>query len=238
MTSTPRVVRRRPSSRPRVSWFSMSPAEIVDTLRSYFGLGRAAKLGPIDTREALAHFLETRASFIAQTSLYGYLRTRAGMRYPELFDDDAFVEGVNIAKWEIWLDCLSDLSVHVGARIAQALPQETKQVAEMICEIVNEILAKNGNAPDAGKDFAAHADRVRDRIARTDWLAVGDMEAAFTDSPASVVHWSPVVDSLKQFDEEIVRNSVRFHWQEVRRDFARHLDAAAIMGNAAEPARE
>jgi len=26
-----------------------------------------------------------------------------------------------------------------------------------------------------------------------------------------------------------VRNSVRFRWQEVRRDFARHLDARAML---------
>jgi hypothetical protein len=76
----------------------------------------AAPPEPIATPEALARFLDTRASFIAQTSLYGYLRTRAGMRYPELFDDDPFVEGINIAKWHVWLDCLSDLAVYAGGR--------------------------------------------------------------------------------------------------------------------------
>ena len=66
-------------------------------------------------------------------------------------------------------------------------------------------------------------------VDQTRWRLVGDMEAAFTDSPASVVQWSPVIDKLKQLDEEIVRNSVRFHWQEVRRDFLRYFDAAAIL---------
>jgi 2'-5' RNA ligase len=71
---------------------------------------------------------------------------------------------------------------------------------------------------------------VRDRVARTDWLAVGKDEAAFTESPAGLVRWAPVMDELKELDEEIVRNSVRFRWQEVRRDFSRHLDLQAVLG--------
>lgn len=229
MSRTPRIIRRDPPSTPRFSWSALRPAELFHTFRAYFGLGDAARMGPIDSPEALGQFLETRASFIAQTSLYGYLRTRMGMRYPELFADDAFVEGVNIAKWQIWLDCLSDLGVYAGSRIAQIHPQETPRVARMMSELVDEILARTGTPHDAGSEFLPHGERVRERIAQTDWLSVGEMDAAFTHSPASVVKWSPVADELKVLDEEIVLNSVTFHWQEVRRTYSRHLDADAIV---------
>jgi hypothetical protein len=230
-----RIVRReQPLERRRIDWSSLRPAELLETLRTYFGLGRAAPPEPITSPAALARFLETRASFIAQTSLYGYLRTRMGMRYPELFDDDPFVEGINFAKWQIWLDCLGDLSVHAGARIAQQLPRETPRVAELLSTLVDDILARAGTPTDAGPEFRTHAARVRDRIRRTDWLAVGEGEAAFSESPASVVRWAPIIDDLKQLDEDIVKNSVRFRWQEVRRDFARDLDAPAVLAVAAE----
>lgn len=234
MSTTPRIVPRQPSKRQRFSWRSIRPAELLDTFRSYFGLGRAARLGPIDTPEALAHFLETRASFIAQTSLYGYLRTRMGMRYPELFDDDVFVVGINVAKWQIWLDCLGDLGVHAGARIAQAHPREAERVGAMIAELMDGILARAGTPPDAGPDYGAHRERLRDRVARTDWLAMGDREAAFSESPRSVLRWAPIADELKELDEEIVINSVRFHWQEVRRAFAQHVDPPAVLGLSVE----
>jgi hypothetical protein len=45
-----------------------------------------------------------------------------------------------------------------------------------------------------------------------------------------VLKWSPIADELKRLDEEIVINSVRFHWQEIRRAFARHADPEAILG--------
>ena len=226
----PRVVRRpRSGEDTGLSWSDLRPSELWTTLRSYFGLGREAVQEPIQSPEALARFLDRRASFVAQTSLYGYLRTRAGMRYPELFDDDPFVASINIAKWHVWLDCLSDLAVYAGSRIAQQAPRELPRVAQMMTALVGRVLSQAGTPAEAGAAFASHAQRVRDRVARTDWLAVGKDEAAFTESPAGLVRWAPVMDELKELDEEIVRNSVRFRWQEVRSDLARHLDAQALL---------
>jgi hypothetical protein len=62
-----------------------------------------------------------------------------------------------------------------------------------------------------------------------DWTRVTDDEAAFSESPSALVRWAPIVEELKQFDEGIVRNSVRFRWQEIRRDLRRCLDARAVL---------
>ena len=225
-----RIVRRhRPAGKHPPSLASLRPGEIWALLRSYLGLGRMVREAPIRSPEDLARYLEERASFVGQTSLYGYLRTRAGMRYPELFDDDPFVESINIAKWHVWLDCLSDLSVHAGGRLAHRVPHETPRIGRLMPALVGGILEAAGEPAEAGLEFAGHAARVRRRLARTDWLAVGDQEAAFTESPAGLVRWAPIVDELKRHDEEIVRNSVRFRWQEIRRELARTLDARAVL---------
>jgi hypothetical protein len=222
-----RVVRRHRSADPKRP--SIRPAELWVMLKSYFGFGRVAPLERIDSPEALGGFIDTRSSFMAQTSLYGYLRTRAGMRYPELFDDDPFVESINIAKWHVWLDCLSDLAVYSGSRLAQHSPRDATRVAAMMAALVEGILAGKGAPAEAGAEYPAHVERVRERVARIDWLAVGGDEAAFTESPSGLVRWAPVMDTLKELDDEIVRNSVRFRWQEVRRDLAQHLDARAVL---------
>jgi hypothetical protein len=157
------------------------------------------------------------------------------MRYPELFTDDPFVASINIAKWHVWLDCLSDIAVYAGSRLAQRAPRELPRVAQMMAATVDGILERTGSPAEAGGEFAAHAERVRHRVARTDWLAVGPDAAAFTESPAGLVRWAPVMDELKQLDEEIVLNSVRFRWQEVRREFAALLDHEALIGATREP---
>lgn len=232
MVRFPRVVRRSSPAGRRFDFAELRPGNLFATLRSYLGLGRADRLGPIDTPEALGEFLETRASFIAQTSLYGYIRTRAGMRYPELFDDDAFLVGINIAKWEIWLDCLADLAVFAGSRIAQAHPDERQRVGEIMVGLVEEIILRAGDPQDAGPEYSRHRQIVLERIGETKWLLVGSREEAFSASPESVIRWAPIADELKVLDEEIVRNSVRFRWQEVRRNFVRHVDPAGILGSS------
>ena len=227
----PRIVRRaRRGDGARFSWSMLNPVALWAAIRPHLGLGGGAAPEPIDSPAALGRFLDSRAAFVAQTSLYGYLRTRAGMRYPELFDDDAFIVSINAAKWQLWLDCLADLAVHAGSRLAQQSPRPLPAVAALMSAVVDEVLSRAGTPADAGPEFAAYAERVRQRVRRTDWRAVGPDEAAFTQSPAGLVRWAPVMDELKQLDEEVVRNSVRFRWQQVRRELAAQLDVAAVLG--------
>lgn len=205
-----------------------NPAEIWPTFRTYLGFGRRSRLDRITDMAGLQSFLETRASFVAQTSLYGYLRTRAGQRYPELFEDHGFIASINVAKWQIWLACLSDLSVYAGGLLAQA-PDAAPRVSATMLATVGQILDRTGIPADAGPEFATSAERVKERLRQCDWLAIGDDHSAFTESPPALVKWAPIVEKLKALDEPIVLNSVRFRWQEVRRDLRRCLDSAAIL---------
>lgn len=198
----------------------------LEAIREHFGSTRR-RTEPITDGDALAVFLETRASFMAQSSLYGYLRTRAGMRYPELFDDDPFVEAINIAKWNVWLACLSDLAVYAGGLLARHGDAGT--AGAVVTRLVERVLDKTGVPAEAGADYPLEVARLRGRLAGCDWAAVTDDEAPFSHSPDALVRWAPVIDELKALDAGIVRNSVRFRWQEVRRDLRRSLDAAAVL---------
>jgi len=206
------------------------PSQLWQLLRDYLGLGRRRRQGPIDDAAELQNFLQTRAAFVAQTSLYGYLRTRAGMRYPELFHDESFVGSINIAKWHLWLACLSDIAVYAGAMLVDRIPGSREQVAELIPRLVENILLETGIPADAGEAFEVAAEQVRNRLAQVNWVQFNDDHALFTESPPALVKWAPVIDELKELDKDIVTNSVRFRWQEVRSDLRTHLDAQAILG--------
>ena len=89
-------------------------------LGDHVGVGKHKKSEIIVDKDTLASFLGTRSSHVAQTALYGYLRTRAGTRFPELFENPDILISINIAKWHIWLACVSDLSVFVGQCMHQS----------------------------------------------------------------------------------------------------------------------
>lgn len=201
-------------------------------LREYLGTGAGRSKKRVVDRESLEDFLTSRSSHVAQSSLYGYLKTRAGTRFPELFADDDMLRSINIAKWQVWLACLSDLSIYAGGLLAQRSHAPTAAVARVMSDAVEAVLQKTGRPDEAGRDFASKADQLRMRVSTCDWPSVRDDETPFSESPAALVRWAPVIDEFKQLDDEIVRNSVRFRWQEVRRDLRRALDAEALIGAA------
>ena len=198
-------------------------------LWSYLLGKRNARIGD---RAALQRFLQTRANLVAQTTLYGYLRTRAGMRYPQLFDDEVFVRSINVAKWQLWLACLADLAVFTGGLLASRSNARPEAIGELMCAVVEAVLEGNGIPADAGSDFASGAQQVRARLALCDWAGVPDDDTPFFESPAALVRYAPILEELMQLDAPIVRNSVRFGWQEIRRELRRDLDAAAVLGTS------
>lgn len=190
---------------------------------------------PVRDAAELAVFVRTRSSYIAQMSLYSYLRTRAGTRFPELFDNDEFVISINIAKWHVWLGCISDLAVYAGGLLRLRSGAAPAVVGALMQGVIEEVLREAGAPAEAGPDFLAHADRVRARLALCDWGSLRDDDGAFAESQSALVHWAPVSDDFRQLDEPIVRNSIRFKWQEVRREMRDLLDADAVLASSAAP---
>ena len=207
----------------------------LSVLAEYLGAGAAGRKRTVADIAALQHFLDTRSSHVAQTTLYGYLRTRAGTRFPVLFENDAFVVSINHAKWQMWLACLSDLSVFAGGLLAHRSRSGPAAAGSAARHAVEAILERTGTPDDSGPLFAEGAAAVRDRLNRCDWHALDEDESAFTASPEALVRHAPIIPELMALDEEIVRNSVRFRWQEVRRELRATLDADAILNRATEP---
>jgi hypothetical protein len=210
-----------------------APNEFWRALRDYLG-GASRRIKITDT-DSLADFLDTRASHVAQSALYGYLRTRAGTSYPELFNNDDFMISVNRAKWRMWVACLSDLSVFAGGLMANRSGADEQRAAALIGFVGDTILKRAGEPADAGDLFAGHAAGMLTRIRNTRFSLIGDDDSAFTESPSALVECAPVIESIRDLDSEIVRNSVRFRWQEVRRDFRRGLDHESVFASFEAP---
>lgn len=215
-----------------VQWLNrVASVDFWSALRNFLGASGRTRATRIADRGALRQFLETRSSYIAQTTLYGYLRTRAGTRFPELFENDAFGVSINIAKWYIWLACLSDLAVFAGGLLWQRSGAAPSDAGRAVTSIVEDILAATGTPEQAGPEFPRLAAEVRARLGGCHWRSVQDDASAFTESPAALVQWAPVIEDFMRLDQEIVSNSVRYAWIEIRRTLRRDLDAGPVMAS-------
>lgn len=186
---------------------------------------------PVRTLSDLIAFADTRSKYVAQTTLYGYVRTRVGTRYASLMADDIFVNSVNIAKWEIYLACMCDLSAYTAARVCHGRSATRSEIGELAIHMVDTV--SHGEAVPAerpqGFDDIRSAFAARARAA--DWT--GDMggDAVFQRSLNALVDWAPIADELKIDDVAIVKNSMRFKWKKVRDQFETLLDADAVLAD-------
>ncbi|MCO5121522.1 MAG: hypothetical protein M9951_18060 [Burkholderiaceae bacterium] len=186
---------------------------------------------PIATEAQLRHFVSTRSAVIAQKTLYGYLRTRIGTRYPEAFREPDFVRSIDIAKLHLFAACLSDLAIHAVAHalVDRRVDDATRRTMAMAC--LRAGLDDNAGSFVEGFSPAEAQNAHELRVGGVDWGRAAASSAgfeSFATSPAALVRWAPIAPELKRHDVEIVENSVRFAWHEVRVDLGRRLDAGAI----------
>ena len=198
-------------------------------LGDYVGIGKHRKAEVVKDRDSLATFLNTRASHVAQTSLYGYLRTRAGTRFPEMFENPDILTSINIAKWHIWLACLSDLTVFTGHHLYQSGEIEESDLKELMQKALQQVLDETGLPEEAGSDFVPATEKVVQRVVTCDWKVERDDDTVFSQSPEALFYWAPIADELKELDESIVKNSIRYRWIETRRSLRKLLDCKTLV---------
>lgn len=187
---------------------------------------------PIADIAGIEQFVATRAAFVAQKKLYGYLKTRIGTRYPRVFDDPPFVHSINIAKYHVFAACLSDLAIYAVATALRnhEVTDESRRDLAMRC--FRHGLDDNSDDVPSEFRFDEATRTFAERLTITDWASAALRPDNFTESPSALLKWAPIADHLKDEDAEIVRNSIRFAWRDIREQFQRRLVQDAIQADS------
>jgi hypothetical protein len=199
---------------------------IPDNWRRVFGI-RFDK-SAIENIDGLDEFIQTRSAYVAQTSLFGYLKTRMGTRYREVFEDDKFLPSINAAKWHTYGACLSDLTVFAAAITGSEIRLGENEISGLAARCFEAAVQKTFDDAEAGEIRAEIVGRFEARIKQTHWPDAAIGENAFTTSPKALLESAPIADELKSQDVEIVTNSIRFRWRDVREQLRKRIDRDAI----------
>ncbi len=174
---------------------------------------------PIESVENLHLFARTRASFVAQTSLFGYLKARMGTQFREYFTDDIFAQAIQESSVKVFVSCLSDLTVYVVANVADS-GRLTRTEAEAMARQCFDLGMRGGLVDIDRKMVPADArERFEQRLRETDWSAATAGDVAFALSPGDLTRFAPVIDDFKKLDRKIVATSIGNKWREVRTSF-------------------
>ena len=201
------------------------------TIKSVLRATGLIKDPPLTTRQQLFEFIDSRAAFVSQVTLYTYVKARAGTRFPKLFQNEDFLTSLRIARWHVYGAAICDLGLFAIAQLKHSCGLNDKAAQELAIEMLDGILLDYDQDDIDPKDFATMGDTGKQRAAFANWDVIADGPTAFQSSSDAVFRWAPIADELKDNDEEIVRNSIHLRWIGVRRDLKELIKPAIILAD-------
>ena len=173
----------------------------------------------IKNLDDLENFIQTKAAWVSQVTLYGYLKTRMGTRYVLHFDNDEFIGSVNLAKWNIYSTALQDLTFFVFSYLKVNFNYgDLDRSKEIFLKILDDEIS-NKMPLDIVEDTKKTFD---ERWRSINWQNYCN-DLPFNLSALSLYKWAPIADELKTLDRKIVLNSVILKWDVVKKEFRERI---------------
>ena len=167
----------------------------------------------ISNLDELEDFIQSKSAWVSQVTLYGYLKTRMGLKQNLMFTDDIFVDSVNKAKWNIFSEAVTDLtffSISFLNNKYNVNNLDPNKIYETILE--NEILT--GLPKDICEKYKI---KFKEKLNSFD-IKEYSSNSPFNNSCNALFHWAPIADELKELDKEVVINSIKNKWMLVVAD--------------------
>ena len=165
--------------------------------------------------DELESFIQSKSAWVSQVTLYGYLKTRMGTRYVLHFENDKFMDSVNLAKWNIYVVALQDLTLFTFSYLKSNFNyQDTDKAKDIFLKILDDETS-NKMPLDIIEEAKVNFDQ---RIQNINWDTYYE-DLPFNSSALSLYKWAPIADELKTLDRKIVLNSVILKWDIVKKEF-------------------
>ena len=171
----------------------------VEKVTSYFK--------SIKSKKDLQKFIQQRSAHVTQTTLYGYLKTRIGVKFTAMVEDDVFSKSINIAKWNIYMTAIADCAFYVFSYLIAEKNLKENDCKEIYLDIIE-------NEKENGLTDEIYQRAKQEFLNRYDKIDFNKyyLENPFKESCLSLYNWAPIADELKTLDKEIVLNSMRLKW--------------------------
>ena len=194
----------------------------LDDFRTYlFALFKAfIPKKKISNLDQLEEFIQSKAAWVSQVTLYSYLKTRMGTRYVLHFENDKFMDSVNLAKWNIYATALQDLTFFTFSYLKVNFNYEDLEKSqEIFLKILDDEISNKmplDVIENAKRDFNA-------RMQSISWENYC-YDIPFNPSALSLYKWAPIADELKKLDRKIVLNSVILKWDIIKKEFTERMN--------------
>ena len=161
----------------------------------------------IKSKSDLQKFIQQRSAHVTQTTLYGYLKTRIGVKYTAMVDDEVFSKSINIAKWNIYMIAIADCAFYTFSYLICEKNLKVNDCKEIYLDIIEKEKAN-------GLSDEVHLKAKREFLNRYEKIDFNKyhLDNPFKESCMALYNWARIADELKILDKEIVLNSMKLKW--------------------------
>ena len=138
-----------------------------------------------------------------------------GTRYVLHFDNEALLESINKAKWNIYSVALQDLTFFTFSYLNAFFNYQEVDNAKKIYEGILDDEISNGMPLDV---IEKGKKNFEERLQKINWKT-HFKSLPFNDSALSLYDWAPIAEELKVLDRKIVLNSMILKWDNIKEEF-------------------
>lgn len=185
-------------------------------IKPFLGLVLGEK--KIQNLDHLKDYVQRKSAFITQETLYGYLKTRIGIGYVKSYDNEDFVKSINVAKWNIYVTALQDLTFFAFSYLYVKNEFLNNESAKDLYTAILDHELKDPEHTLPSEIYEKAIKQFHERFNNLSWTSFYK-DNPFKTSSEALHYWAPIAPELKNLDKEIVMNSMQLKWDNVVKEF-------------------
>lgn len=195
---------------------------LLDTI-----LGRKTKIA---SWSALEDFVDARAAFLVNRSMYEYSRARAGILAEKLFREQSFKDAIEEGRWRAFPLSLSNVLELIDGHLRGAAGGRAPDLLEALIGTGRRVLGRYpcpaGVEPDWWRERGEGVETSLRRAALAEPKAPQDICKATFDEMFALV---PIHPDLMKLDREVVLNHMRGMMVNMAGEAEEQLDRAGLI---------
>lgn len=206
-------------------------ALILSSLKRLFG----AAPPPLDGRLAFETFEDRQAAYLAQKTAYFYCRARTGVNAAKMMREPAFIEAMEICRWEGYSAVLAELLALAEFELRDAAGAQRDALTAALSQSYRRMLA--------GHPLPSHRGDWNDRIELAD-RQLGQVRMS-EPHPAHelaercgevLFEHLPIHESLRVHDKDMIINQLRMGLMHHQEKLRARLRPAPVLAELLAPA--
>jgi hypothetical protein len=192
----------------------------------------------VATSDELADFLAAQTAYVSQRTVLEYCRARTGLNWDKLFREQAFVDSLEVCRWEAYAEVLAGVSELALILMRRQSPADPQGYLPGVAAAAGAALLRHP-VPGHRTSWDAAAAVIEQHLAQSLLAAPRAVHLAGFGAADTIFAHLPIHPDLRREDREMFRNSVRFALCRVFDEMTRRLDVPALaqaLRGSAEPA--